>query len=560
MPAHPGLARALALAASAAVALTASLAARSASATPPDPVPTTSPSATPSATPSVTPSVTPSAAAAGRTPSPGPALPTATPAVPTPSGPAPTAPPGLRLTAEQRALVGAVDMSRVTEHLRALHRIATANGGNRAAGTPGYNASRDYVANRLRRAGYRVSLQPFTFGYYEERTTPVLEQISPERVTYTPAPRDGDADAGDFATMVYSGSGDVTAPVHPVDVTVPPAAEPSSTSGCETSDFTGFPRGAIALIQRGTCEFAVKAANAQAAGAAAVIIFNEGQSGRTGVLRGSLKAPGITIPVVGTSYDIGKDLATADRPVVRVATKTVSETRTTHNVIAESRHGDADKVVMLGAHLDSVPEGPGMNDNASGAAAVLAVAEALGGTKTANRLRFAWWGAEELGLIGSTHYVQTLSDEERERIRLYLNFDMIASPNGAIKIYDGRGSNAGAQPPGSAEIERLFRSHFDAKAQPYGTADLNDRSDYAPFRKAGIPVGGLFTGAGEKKTAEEAKLFGGTAGEPYDACYHRSCDGLTNINPRLLRITTEAIATAAVVYAFAPDPPKAVAA
>src|SRR5690606_23890386 len=110
---------------------------------------------------------------------------------------------------------------RVNEHLRALHRIATAHGGNRAAGTPGYDASRDYVANRLRRAGYRVTLQPFTFTYFEERSAPVLEQISPESTRYTPVTQDG-SDAGDFATMMYSGSGDVTAPVHPVDVTVPP--------------------------------------------------------------------------------------------------------------------------------------------------------------------------------------------------------------------------------------------------------------------------------------------------------------------------------------------------
>jgi aminopeptidase Y len=442
----------------------------------------------------------------------------------------------------------------VNEHLRALHRIATAHGGNRAAGTPGYDASRDYVANRLRRAGYRVTLQPFTFTYFEERSAPVLEQISPESTRYTPVAQDG-SDAGDFATMMYSGSGDVTAPVHPVDVTVPPAPDTPSTSGCEAADFTGFPRGAIALIQRGTCEFAVKAANAQAAGAAAVIIFNDGGPDRTGVLRGNLKSPGITIPVVGTSYEVGKDLATAERPVVHVATKTLAETRTTHNVIAESRHGDPDKVVMVGAHLDSVPEGPGMNDNASGAAAVLAVAEALSGVKTANRLRFAWWGAEEPGLIGSTYYVRSLTPEERRRIRLYLNFDMLASPNGAIKIYDGRRSDGGPPPPGSAQIERLFQAHFAAKAQPYGRTDLSDHSDHAPFRVAGIPVGGIFTGASDKKTAEEVKLFGGTAGRPYDSCYHRACDDLSNIDQRTLRITTEAVATTVVVYAFAADPP-----
>src|SRR5690606_17091232 len=154
---------------------------------------------------------------------------------------------------------------------------------NRAAGTPGYLASRDYVADRLRRAGYQVTVQPFEFAYFKVRSA-VLEQLRPARVRYTlapeQAPKEGEP-TGDFVPMVYSGSGEVTAPVHPVDLTLPPAEQPSSTSGCQRSDFAGFPRGAIALIQRGTCEFAVKAKNAQAAGAAAVIIFNEGQPDRT---------------------------------------------------------------------------------------------------------------------------------------------------------------------------------------------------------------------------------------------------------------------------------------
>lgn len=472
----------------------------------------------------------------------------------TASPPRPAAPPDLGLTRAQQELIDSVEVGRVHEHLRILQRIADDHGGNRAAGTPGYAASRDYVADTLRRAGYRVTVQPFRFGYFEERSAPVMAQVRPGRVTYRPASADG-SETGDFATMRYSGSGDVTARVHAVDVTLPPLAESASTSGCERADFAGFPRGAIALIQRGTCEYAVKAANAEAAGAAAVIIFNEGQPGRTEMMRGGLKKPGVRIPVVGTSYRIGAALATAGKVTVRVRTDTLAETRTTHNVIAESRWGRRDRVVMVGAHLDSVGAGPGMNDNASGSAAVLAVAEALGRTRTRNRLRFAWWGAEELGMLGSKHYVETLSPAERGRIRLYLNVDMIASPNGAIKIYDGRHSKAGPVPPGSAAIARLLQDHFAASARPYGIADLNDRSDYAPFRKAGIPVGGIFTGAGETKSAEEAVRSGGTPGHPYDPCYHRACDTLTNINHDLLPVTVDAIATATVVYAFAADPP-----
>ena len=577
---RPYVIRAAAVAASTALALSPATAAP-ASATAPAALPGTASgtaygasgtglAATPSPTPAPSGSATRSPAIARPAPAgtatPGTATPgAATPGSPAPAAlatptPAPTAPQPLRLTPEQRKLIDSVDVRRVHEHLQAFQRIADAHGGNRAAGSPGYLASRDYVADRLRRAGYQVTVQPFEFGYFKERSA-VLEQVAPRRVRYThspqpqAAPKEGEP-TGDFATMVYSGSGDVTAPVHPVDVTLPPAKQPSSTSGCQRSDFAGFPRGAIALIQRGTCEFAVKAKNAQDAGAAAVIIFNEGQPDRSDLERGSLKEPGITIPVVSTSHKVGAALAQS-KATVHLKTDTISETRTTHNVIAESRWGDPGKVVMVGAHLDSVEEGPGINDNASGSAAVLAVAEALAQTKTRNRLRFAWWGAEELGLVGSTHYVETLLDADRRRIALYLNFDMIASPNGAIKIYEGTKSKAGELPPGSAEIERLFQSYFAARRQPYGRADLNDRSDYASFRKAGIPTGGIFTGAGESKTAEEAKLFGGTAGRPYDPCYHRSCDTLTNINHQILPVTTAAIATATVVYAFAPNPPEA---
>ncbi|MEU7827697.1 M28 family peptidase [Nonomuraea sp. NPDC049129] len=457
-------------------------------------------------------------------------------------------------------LIGFGALTAVKEHLRALQAVADIYHGTRAAGTRGHDASRDYVAAKLRAAGYQVTVQPFDFPFYQERSTALMERVAPAHKVYTPTPPDGSG-LGDFATMSYSGRGDVIAALQNVDLVLPPGPTPStSTSGCEAADFAGFTPGKIALLQRGTCTFLVKARNAQAAGAVAAIIFNEGQPGRTATPQGNLGEP-VSIPVVGASFAVGQELATG--ATVHLKTDTISEVRTTSNVIADSPWGDPNKVVMSGAHLDSVLEGPGINDNGSGSAALLAVAEALGKIPTRNRLRFAWWSAEELGLLGSKFYVEHLTPARRSRIKLYLNYDMIASPNYALKIYDGDDSDATGEPagpPGSAEIEKLFESYYDLLHQGHNGTDFDGRSDYGPFIAAGIASGGLFTGGEGIKTAQEAALFGGTAGQPYDACYHKACDTTTNINDRALALNTGAIAAAALVYAFKPVLPGPAAA
>ncbi|MBB2912356.1 aminopeptidase Y [Streptosporangium becharense] len=443
----------------------------------------------------------------------------------------------------------------VKRHLTHLQRIADENGGTRASGTPGFDASAAYVADRLRAAGYRVTMQEFEFPFFRDVEPPVLKRTAPAAKTYELGE--------DFRTMTYSGSGNVTAPVQGVDLVLPPSPAPSSTSGCEASDFAGFTRGNIALLQRGTCTFQVKVELAQAAGAAGVIIFNEGQRGtddRTGLLGGTLGAPTVNIPVVGTTFAAGEELAAAGTTVTLTAKTEGDPRRKTHNVIAESRWGDPDRVVMLGAHLDSVAEGPGINDNGSGTAAVLETALAANVLPTRNRLRFAFWGAEELGLLGSRHYVSALSAAEKEKIKLYLNFDMVASPNHIFGIYDGDDSDAvgaPAGPPGSDKIEELFESYFRTMGLSYQGTDFTGRSDYGPFIEAGIPSGGLFTGAEGIKSAEEAAKFGGKAGEAYDKCYHRRCDTIANIGDKPLGVNTGAIMMAAFVYAYASDLPGA---
>jgi hypothetical protein len=302
----------------------------------------------------------------------------------------------------QRPATG-ITLAGIREHLVALQEIATRNGGNRAAGTKAYDESARYVAARMRAAGYRVRLQELTFPFVFDRSPPELRALDGAAWPYR---------AGrDYVTLTYSGSGRVEAPVTAVDLLVPSPAANTSTSGCEASDFASFPRGSVALLQRGTCTFRVKVANAIAAGAGAVVMMNEGTPGRADVFAGTLGLPQVRVPAIATSFAVGEALRNGVRDGttgvrVAVATDVVAEIRRTRNVIAESKEGNAANLVVVGAHLDSVFDGPGINDNGSGSAVVLETAEQLAGTRPRNKLRFVWWGAEELGLVGSRHYVE----------------------------------------------------------------------------------------------------------------------------------------------------------
>jgi Zn-dependent M28 family amino/carboxypeptidase len=451
-----------------------------------------------------------------------------------------------RTNTTSKTLRAAVTPEGVMEHLTALDAIGTANGGTRASGTPGYEASRDYVVAQLEAAGYTPTVQAFEFPFYRQLAPAIFEQVAPTPATY--------AEGTDFSSMTYSGSGDVTATVQAVDLNLGDLA--TSTSGCEDADFTGFTAGNIALIRRGTCTFGEKVVNAQEAGASAVVVMNQGTVGRTDSFAGTLGAPVATVPAYGTSFAIGQALA-VDGAVAHVAVETESETRTTWNVFAETAAGDPDNVVMTGAHLDSVVPGPGVNDNGSGTAAILEVAQQMAKVKPKNKVRFAWWGAEELGLLGSEHYVADLeanAPSELEKIALYLNFDMVGSPNYALFVYDGDnskfpvGPSAAEGPEGSGAIEKLFHDYFAGQGTPSAETPFSGRSDYGPFIGVGIPAGGLFTGAEGVKTAGEAALFGGTAGVAYDACYHQACDTIANVNVDAIDHNSDAIAHAILTY------------
>ncbi len=357
-----------------------------------------------------------------------------------------------------------------------------------------------------------------------------------------------------------------------MDLVLPPGEEPStSTSGCEPEDFDSVDvTGKIALLQRGTCDFRVKVDNAAAAGAVGAVLFNEGQDGRTDVIFSTLGGPNAAIPVVDTSFALGEELAngvTDNGPTgvtVHIATETRSEERSTENVIAESPGGDPDNVVMAGAHLDSVDEGPGINDNGSGSAGLLEVAEQISkhGIEPENKLRFVWWGAEETGLDGSNYFIEQLTEEEYLRIALYLNFDMIGSPNFARFIYDGNGSKFEDEgPEGSDTIERVFERHFERNDLASGQTAFDGRSDYGPFIEVDIPAGGLFTGAEEIKTEAQQAVYGGTEGEAFDPCYHQACDDIDNISQRALGEMSDAVAHSVVHFGsnlkFIPRPEPA---
>jgi Zn-dependent M28 family amino/carboxypeptidase len=260
--------------------------------------------------------------------------------------------------------------------------------------------------------------------------------------------------------------------------------------------------------------------------------------------------------VVGLSFADAAALyaATQAGPVVmRVFASTeIDLNRETTNILADSPQGDPDRVVVVGAHLDSVVAGPGINDNGSGSSTILEIAEEMAklGIRPRQKLRFAFWGAEESGLLGSQHYVDSLSDEELQSIWANLNFDMVGSPNYVRFVYDGDGSDTGpAGPPGSAQIEQVFNRYFASQGLETDPTAFDGRSDYGPFIAVGIPAGGLFSGAEGVKTPEQAAVYGGTAGEAYDHCYHQACDDITNLNTRSLFELGDAAAHAVMTLA-----------
>jgi peptidase M28-like protein/PA domain-containing protein len=363
---------------------------------------------------------------------------------------------------------------RAGEHLAALQRIAGEHGGTRAAGTPGDRATSAYLVEQLRADGYRVTTQEFRVPVYRVKRPPRLVV-------------DGRA-VEDIHAFQFSPSGRATGRVREIP-----------GLGCRARDYRGLQRGEIALVRRGECLFVIKAAHARGAGAGAVLIAND----QPGPTPGSLYQPRAGIPVVGVTRDARLD---GRRATVSVEAGTVN--RETMNVIAETGPADAERVVMAGGHHDSVPQGPGLNDNGSGTVALLTIAEHVDADRlpSGSALRLGFWGAEEIGLVGSREYVNSLGAEQRRRIVAYVNLDMVGSPGAEPAVYDS-----------GNRVEAMLRRHLPRDA-PQERLDGN--SDHASFETYDIPTGGIFTGL--------------------DDCYHEACDTLRNVDRAVLAQSTRA--------------------
>lgn len=436
---------------------------------------------------------------------------------------------GLRARVTTEAMVG---------HLAALQDIADAHDGTRAVGTPGYDASVDYVVDTLRAAGFDVATPEFEIRVFES-----------EKPALTVGGAVIEADA-----LQYSGgtpAGGVSGPLV--------AAPADDSPGCATADYDGLPvAGAVVLVDRGICPFAQKQDVVAKLGAVALVVANNVDEEKMGGTLGEDAAAGI--PVISVSKAQGARLRAEPGPATVVLDARVV-TMTTRNVVAQTTTGSGADVVMVGAHLDSVPDGPGINDNGSGVAAVLETAVQLGSAPAVKHaVRFALWGAEEIGIVGSRKYLETLNVEQLRDIALYLNFDMIGSPNPGYFTYDGDQSTAlepGESPPrvpeGSPGVERTFVGYLKAAGITAEDTSFDGRSDYDPFTQAGIPAGGLFTGAEADKTEGQAELWGGTAGAPYDPNYHTADDRLDNVDQAALGINGGGVAFAVGVYAQSLD-------
>jgi Peptidase family M28/PA domain len=457
--------------------------------------------------------------------------------------------------------------------------IADANPGpdghpSRNSGEPGYKASADYVAAKMQAAGYSVVEQPYTFEYYAYKGIPTFSEVSPIAHNYVLSTDWGPGRSLGIANAALQPAGGII---------LPPTPTSSSTSGCTSSDFTTFVPGRIALIQRGGCNFGVKVQNAQGAGATGVIIFNEGNPGRTGLLVGSLVDAGGTpfvpnIPVAFTTFAIGQDLynqyqqavqASTPLPTMSISIDAIFDpNRLDWNVIADSKGGDKNHTVVVDAHLDAI-YGAGMLDNASGSAAILDIAQKMKNvTNPTNHLRFIWFGGEELGLLGSSFYVDSLSSTQLSHIGYDLDADVLATPNYTLGVLDPAAPNLFGGPQQQFP-NRVYKASLIGRDQAvsYLTSQGKNHEFFSPvgtdafnFNLVGIPASGVLTGQDCCKTQQEVDLFGGFLGNfegnipSFDGgCVDNPflwCDNLSNNDPDVLTLMSRTFANQVLGMAF----------
>jgi hypothetical protein len=473
-----------------------------------------------------------------------------------------------RVNNTSKKLVECIRTEDLWRHMQAFQAIADANPGadghpSRNSGEPGYKASADYVAKAMREAGYNVTIQTYTFPYSSYVGTPSFSETSPTPRTFAvvsewnPGNSNGDA----TGAQVKPAGG----------IVLPPTPTSSSASGCAASDFDSTFAGKIALVQRGSCNFGVKVLNATAAGAVGVVIFNEGNPGRTEVFSGGMvDADGnpfvASIPVAFTSFATGQSLyneyTAGTPPVMNLSVHVLEDAnREDYNVIAESKDGDPNHVLVVDAHLDAI-YGAGMLDNASGSATILDIAQMMRKVHPLNKLRFIWFGGEELGLLGSEYYVDNLSPEELGKIGYDLDADVTATPNYSIGVLDPAAVDFFGRTVSTTFPQQVYEPSKVARDQAIAYFDSIGKNhmlfspvgtDAFSFNVAGIPASGLLT-------QEVVDLFGGSLGNyegnvpSFDGgCVDnpfRWCDNLSNNDPAVLTFMSKAFATMVVQMAF----------
>jgi Peptidase family M28/PA domain len=459
-----------------------------------------------------------------------------------------------RVNDTRAKLLECIQAGALWHHLAHFQKIADANPhdghASRDTGTPGYLASVDYVAHLMRNAGYRVTIQPYEWRRFEILGTPAFAV-------------DGETSITDWSVARLSGSGTVAAPMQPAD------------SGCSAKAFAGFARGRIALLRRGSCAFDTAVANARDAGAGAVVLYNDDGNGEAGrgardgrAFPATLETPA-DIAVVGVlSYAQGAALAAraSAGALARIDIRTQHKSDTDYNLIADSPFGDPRRTVVVDAHLDSI-HGAGMLDNASGSTTILEIALNMARTHTRNRLRYIWFGGEELGLLGSHHYVNTLSAEELGRIAFDIDVDVTATPNFDVLIADpANARNVEKFPPNvvprSKIGNRAFADYFRSAGIVSRSAGFgNDGTDSNAFSLVGVPNTGILTQQDCCKKEWEVALWGGFLGN-YEGkvpghdggCVDRAnrwCDNLSNNDRFVFEFVSKA--TAAVAFTLAND-------
>jgi aminopeptidase Y len=386
-----------------------------------------------------------------------------------------------------------------------------------SSGIAGHVATLEYIKSSIEKLGdyYKVSTQDFPVrsGYVSESRlilgNEVLLSASP--MSLTPPTKNKQPVTGNLVLV--------------------------ANDGCSAKDYPDAVNGNIALILRGKCAFGTKSEFAGRAGAAAAVVYNNEAGELHGTLGDSLGHQVATFGLSGNDAAPYVAQLKKGKPVEASAyIDAVLNTIVTSNVVAQTTDGDQDNCVMLGAHTDSVPEGPGINDDGSGTISLIEVATQMAAFKVNNCVRYAWWSAEEVGLVGSDYYVSQLSDEENAKIRLFMDYDMMASPNFAYQIYNATNT---FNPVGSEELRNLYVDWYTANGLNFTFIPFDGRSDYDAFIRNGIPGGGIATGAEGVKKAEEVAMFGGHAGEWYDPCYHQLCDDVSNVNMTAWEINTK---------------------